>query len=75
RLSRKVQQRNMNIENRTKRISGTIYIIRGGLDMDTEIPAWAIQAACEAMGYADESEVAWEDYPLVMAMAESMEGE
>ena len=43
--------------------------------MDTEIPAWAIQAACEAMGYADESEVAWEDYPLVMAMAESMDGE
>ncbi|MGF7426247.1 YopX family protein [Lactiplantibacillus argentoratensis] len=29
--------------------------------MDKEIPAWAIQAACEAMGYADESEVAWED--------------
>lgn len=43
--------------------------------MDAEIPAWAIQAAREAMGYADESEVAWEGYPLVMAMVESMEGE
>ena len=43
--------------------------------MDAEISAWAIQAACEAMCYADESEIAWEDYPLIMAMAESMEGE
>ncbi|WP_305021968.1 hypothetical protein [Lactiplantibacillus plantarum] len=43
--------------------------------MDAEIPAWDIQAACEAKGYADESEIAWEDYLLVMAMAESMEGE
>lgn len=43
--------------------------------MDGEIPAWAIQAACEAMGYADESEVSLEDYPLIMALAESMEGE
>lgn len=39
-----------------------------------DLPEWAIQAACEAMGYEDISEVSAADYGLVIDLAESMEG-
>ncbi|BDZ31252.1 hypothetical protein [Lactiplantibacillus brownii] len=43
--------------------------------MGDDVSAWAIQAACEAMGYEDLSEVSGADYILIMDLAESMEGE
>ncbi len=40
--------------------------------MNDDVPAWAVQAACETMGYRDLSEVPISDYDKVYDLAEDL---